>query len=165
MRSWNQASVTWVFFSFIIILQLRRSIELKFSQVCYKMYFVPILRYTKWEDWSVTITNSVHCLSIHNVLLCWNTGCFTNVFGNFHRSSISPEQCIYKINPYKLDFHLRKKVSERWGSLERVITKGLCCQVVKFPVYPSVSVVLGKFHKMETYFCLHWFCHSWNINN
>ncbi|XP_033646782.1 ubiquitin carboxyl-terminal hydrolase 19-like [Asterias rubens] len=39
------------------------------------------------------------------------------------KSSISPEQCIYKINPYKLDFHLRKKVSERWGSLERVITK------------------------------------------
>ena len=41
-------------FSFIIISQLRRPIELKFSQVCYVM---PLLRYTKWEYWSLTITN------------------------------------------------------------------------------------------------------------
>ena len=46
-------------FSFIIILQLRRPIELKFLQVC---YFMHILRYTKWEDWSLTNTNSVQCL-------------------------------------------------------------------------------------------------------
>ena len=45
--------------SFIIISQLRRPIELKFSQVC---YFMHMLRYTKWEDWSLTITNSVQCL-------------------------------------------------------------------------------------------------------
>ena len=44
-------------FSFIIISQLRRPIELKISQVCYYMH---MLRYSKWEDWSLTITNSVH---------------------------------------------------------------------------------------------------------
>ena len=38
------------FFFFIIISQLRRSIELKFLQVCYIMH---MLRYTKWEDWSL----------------------------------------------------------------------------------------------------------------
>ena len=32
---------------------------LKFSQVC---YFYDMLRYTKWEDWSLTVTNSVQCL-------------------------------------------------------------------------------------------------------
>ena len=47
------------FFYFIIISQLRRPIELKFSQVCYFMY---MLSYTKWEDWSLTINNSVRCL-------------------------------------------------------------------------------------------------------
>ena len=31
------------------------TIELKFSQVC---YFMHMLRYTKWEDWSLTITNN-----------------------------------------------------------------------------------------------------------
>ena len=36
-------------FSSIILSQLWRAIELKFSQVC---YFVQMLRYTKWEDWS-----------------------------------------------------------------------------------------------------------------
>ena len=46
-------------FSFIIISQLRQPIELKFSQVC---YFMHMLRYTKWEDWSLTVTNSVQCL-------------------------------------------------------------------------------------------------------
>ena len=49
-------------FCFIIISQLRRPIELKFSQVC---LFMHMLRYTKWQDWSMTITNSVQCL--------WNT--------------------------------------------------------------------------------------------
>ena len=49
-------------FSFIIISQLRRSIELKFSQVCYLMH---MLKYTKWEDWSLTITNSVQCLKLN----------------------------------------------------------------------------------------------------
>ena len=43
-------------YSFIIISQLWRPIELKFSQVC---YFMHMLRYSKWEDWSLTITNSV----------------------------------------------------------------------------------------------------------
>ena len=38
-------------FSFIVISQLRRPIELKFSQVCYVMH---MLRYTG-EDWSLTI--------------------------------------------------------------------------------------------------------------
>ena len=46
-------------FSSIIISQLRRPIEFKFSQIC---YFVHLLRYTKWEDWSLTTTNSVQCL-------------------------------------------------------------------------------------------------------
>ena len=49
-------------FSLIVISQLRPSIELKFSQVC---YFVPVLRYTMWEDWSLTITNNVQCLKRH----------------------------------------------------------------------------------------------------
>ena len=44
-------------FSFIIISQLRRPIELKFSQVC---YFMHMLRYTKWEDWSLTIETYMH---------------------------------------------------------------------------------------------------------
>ena len=47
-------------FSFIIVSQLRRPIELNISQVGYFMYIM--LRYTKCEDWSLTITNSVHCL-------------------------------------------------------------------------------------------------------
>ena len=46
-------------FSVIIISQLRRPIEFQFSQVC---YFMQKLRYTKWEDWSLTINNSVQCL-------------------------------------------------------------------------------------------------------
>ena len=53
----------WCFWSalhagFIIISQLRWPFELTFSQVC---YFV-MLRSTKWEDWPLTITISVHCL-------------------------------------------------------------------------------------------------------
>ena len=32
-------------------------VELKFSQVC---YYMQMLRYTKWEHWSLAITNSVH---------------------------------------------------------------------------------------------------------
>ena len=46
-------------FSFIIMSQLRQPIDLKFSQVC---YFIHMLRYIEWEDWSLTITNSVQCL-------------------------------------------------------------------------------------------------------
>ena len=46
-------------FSFIIISQLCRPIEIKYSQVC---YFMHMLRYTEWEDWSLTITNSVQGL-------------------------------------------------------------------------------------------------------
>ena len=33
-------------------------LSLKFSQVC---YFMHMLRYTKWEDWSMTITKGVQC--------------------------------------------------------------------------------------------------------
>ena len=67
LRSRNQVSentklrVTSVFFSSIIILQLRRPMEFKFSQVC---YFMRMLRYTKWEDWSLTIIKGVHCFLI-----------------------------------------------------------------------------------------------------
>ena len=43
-------------FSFIIISRLRWPIELNFSQV---FYFVHMLRYTKWEDWSLTIDQSI----------------------------------------------------------------------------------------------------------
>ena len=43
------------FLSFIS--QLRWPIELNFSQVCYFVH--NMLRNTKWEDWSLTITNSV----------------------------------------------------------------------------------------------------------
>ena len=67
----------------IIISQLRRPFELKFSQVCYFMhmlrytkwedwslkcshvcFFLHMLRYTKWEGWSLKITNSVACVSL-----------------------------------------------------------------------------------------------------
>ena len=41
-------------FSFMVISQVWRPIELKFSQVC--CYFMHMLRYTKLEDWSLTIT-------------------------------------------------------------------------------------------------------------
>ena len=46
---WKHTLCDTVFFSSIIIWQLWRPIELKFSQVCYSMHF---LRYIKWEDWS-----------------------------------------------------------------------------------------------------------------
>ena len=65
LRSRNEASestqlrTTMVFFSFIIISQFRRPIVLKFSHV---RYFMHMLRYTKWEDWSFTITKGVQCL-------------------------------------------------------------------------------------------------------
>ena len=49
-------------FSFIIISQPRRPIiELKFLQVC---HFTRILRYTKWKDWSLTITNNEQVFKI-----------------------------------------------------------------------------------------------------
>ena len=48
-------------FFFHYFSQLRRPIGLRFSQVC---YFMHIVRYTKWEDWSLTITNIVHCLKV-----------------------------------------------------------------------------------------------------
>ena len=59
-------------FFFHIISQLRRPIEFKFSQVCYCMH---MLRYTKWEDWSLTITKGVHCHSVtFSCCLCsWQT--------------------------------------------------------------------------------------------
>ena len=46
-----------------IFFQLRWPVEEKFSQVC---YFMHMLRYTKWEYWSLTITNSVQGLCV-----CW----------------------------------------------------------------------------------------------
>ena len=46
------------FMSWRISLKILKS-ELKFSQV---RYFMHMLRYSKWEDWSLTITNSVRCL-------------------------------------------------------------------------------------------------------
>ena len=46
-------------FSFINISQIRQPIDLKFAQVC---FFMHMLRYTKWEDWSLTITNIIYCL-------------------------------------------------------------------------------------------------------
>ena len=55
----NTTSCDKVGVSFIFILQLRRPIELIFSQVYYCMH---MLRYTKWEDLSSTITKSVQCL-------------------------------------------------------------------------------------------------------
>ncbi|XP_022081402.1 ubiquitin carboxyl-terminal hydrolase 19-like [Acanthaster planci] len=39
------------------------------------------------------------------------------------KSSILPEKCTYKINQHKLEVILRKKVNERWGLLERPMTK------------------------------------------
>ena len=51
-------------FSFIIISQLWRPIKLKFSQV---WYLVHMLRYTKWEDWSLTITKGVQCKQLHEI--------------------------------------------------------------------------------------------------
>ena len=57
LRIRNQASERTNFFSYFTISQLSgsnwRPIEFKFSQVC---YFMNMLRYTKWEDWSLTIT-------------------------------------------------------------------------------------------------------------
>ena len=44
-------------FSYIMFSQFRWPIQLKFSQVCYFMHY--ILRYTKLEDWSLTITKGV----------------------------------------------------------------------------------------------------------
>ena len=40
----------------IIVSLLQRPIEITFSQVC---YFVQMFRYTKWENWSLTITKGV----------------------------------------------------------------------------------------------------------
>ena len=54
------------FFSFIIFSQLRRPIEPKFSQVCYLMH---MLRYTNWEDWSLTILPKVSSTFENNMLL------------------------------------------------------------------------------------------------
>ena len=51
-----------VFFSSIILSELQRPIELKCSQVCY--YLCTMLRYTKWEDWSLTIITKVSSASI-----------------------------------------------------------------------------------------------------
>ena len=80
----------WQVCSFIIILQLRPPIELKFSQVC---YFIHVLSYTKWEDWSLTITNCVQCLlKLHSdhsrtkrvtrLPACWQSMCFYHVCSN-----------------------------------------------------------------------------------
>ena len=52
-----------------ILSQLRWPFESNFSQVC---YFVHMLRYTKWEDWSLTITNSVQCLWSYPYYPDWN---------------------------------------------------------------------------------------------
>ena len=56
---WKHTTLCEKVFSFIIISRLWRPIKLKFPQVC---YFMQMLSNTKWEDWSVTITNSVQCL-------------------------------------------------------------------------------------------------------
>ena len=55
-------------FSFIVLLQLRWPVEFKFSQVC---YFMHILRYTKCEYWSLTITKRVKCLYRLGIILVW----------------------------------------------------------------------------------------------
>ena len=52
-------------FTFIIISQLWPPIELKFSQV---YYFMHMLRYTRWEDWSLTIILPI-VSSVFNYLL------------------------------------------------------------------------------------------------
>ena len=44
-------------FSFVVISHLRRPIELRVFHVLVILYIM--LRCTKWEDWSLTITNSV----------------------------------------------------------------------------------------------------------
>ena len=94
-------------FSSIIISQLRRPIEFKFSQVC---YFVHMLRYTKWEDWSLTITKGVkvfkHGWIMHS---CGKT--MTVVFAVFFSTLYSAEffkgyfYCIFTDNlPNKSPF-------------------------------------------------------------
>ena len=60
----HKLRVTRVFF-FHYYLELRQPIEVKFSQVC---YFMHRLTNTKWEDWSLTITNSVHSEFKQNIL-------------------------------------------------------------------------------------------------
>ena len=62
-------------FSSINISNLRRPIEFKFLQVC---YFVYTLRYTKWEDWSLTITKGVQCLKLVQVCYFMDILCHKN---------------------------------------------------------------------------------------
>ena len=48
---WKHTHVCNKGFSFIILLQIRQPIELKFSQACYFMHNVGL----KWENWTLTI--------------------------------------------------------------------------------------------------------------
>ena len=59
-------------------------VEPKFSQVC---YFMHVLRYSKWKDWSLTITNSVY--SVFNSIAYK-----THLSANFIIMKIHQRSCI-----------------------------------------------------------------------
>ena len=86
-----------VVFFFIIILQLRWPIQLKFSLVSCFMHIIKIQQ--DWEDWSLTITNSVQCLWI-----C------AKVEQAFNRPTIWCNNCVKKISSDSFYLHILRGI-------------------------------------------------------
>ena len=132
------------FFFFIIISQLRRLIELKFSQVC---YFTYMLRYTNlWEDWSLTNTNSVHSVfnSLWPSLLDASGNCqrpviiLTSV--SLHNASHNkPVKNIYSIGHQSC----KRMMKEKTSLLQKLI---VCFQMPKKGFRPEVF-----YHHTQTF--------------
>ena len=80
-------------FSFIIISQLRQPIKLKLSQVC---HFMHMLRYTKWEHWSLTILTILS--TVFNTLCGVNFDYLFSIYYVTMVSSLTPKLLTNKFN-------------------------------------------------------------------
>ena len=91
-------------FSNIIISQLWRPIELKFSQVC---YFMHMLRYTKWEDWSLTITNTAHVFkpTAYPKFWFWNIERLHNTTYSEQRNALTEPDILDQRSPTSVVFN------------------------------------------------------------
>ena len=67
--SLTTSTTNWVqiftFYAYVEVYQVRR---LVFDNYQRCPVFLRMLRYTRWEDWSLTITNSVQCLWLNTFL-------------------------------------------------------------------------------------------------
>ena len=148
-------------FSSIIISQLLRPIEFKFSQVC---YFVHMLRHTKWEDWSLTVTNDVQCLSACN--LPWPLNIIPTQTGHFF-SHLSYNLNTHSCNVYYFYIRLGKRkifIFNIWFCVLRPISRVVnCIKNHIMVIHIIITVWMDEFYYFAIFNVFAYCCGLWRV--